>query len=67
MALKPLSGLFTNPTAPPAGESTPTTPTPQSSTYTCHLPRMYSRPLETPQWGDPIETDHYRDALPWLA
>ena len=62
MALKPLSGLFTNPTAPPAGESTP-----QSSTYTCQLPRMYSRPLETPQWGDPIETDRYRDALPWLA
>ena len=67
MALKPLSGLFTAPTAPTPAEPTQTTPTPQSSADTCQLSRMYTQPLETPQWGVPIEESKYRDQLPWLS
>ena len=66
MALKPLSGLFTAPSAPTPAEPTQTTPTPQSSADTCQLPRMYTQPLQTPQWGVPIEENKYRDQLPWL-
>ncbi len=66
MALKPLSGLFTPPTAPKPAKPTQTTPTLESST--CQLSRVYSQPLETPNWGAPInKNEQYRDVLPWLA